>query len=338
MIGLSEVVERLRGADVERALGLRPAYPPVALALDQHDAALVRLKRRGGRRRPLLEAYQVRRRVEPWVPASIFQNQAGADAELAADLRTLFEGSGTKPGRVSLVLPDNLAKVSLLTLPERPPSRKQLEQIIRFKVRRAVPFRLDEAALSYQVLNAGADGLLVLVSIARRSLVEHYERALAAIGSRVGLVDICTPNLLNLCRAEIAAANAAGGDVALLNWAEPYFTLVIVRASRLIFFRCKTYMTGEDDPLQLQGLLIREIAGSFSYYQEKLAGDAIRTMLVRSSKGSIAELAEPLRGLGVEDIRSIDLGASVDFGTGRLAAELGQQIAPAIGAAAGRAG
>lgn len=333
---LSNIWERLNGWDLEQQLGLRPAYPAVAIELDRREAVLVRLKRRR-RGRPLLEARQVRQMGQACVPASLFQNDVGPAEELRAKLRELFEASGTRPGRVSLVLPDNLAKVSLLTLPDWPPSRRQLEQIIRFKMRKAVPFRLDEANLSYQVLSSEPKEISILVALVRRSLLEQYEKALAAMGARVGLVDLCTPNLLNLCRDEIDAAARSGGDVALLNCTANYFSLAIVRNSKLIFFRCKSYVQDEGQAAGVHELLAREMGSSLSYYQEKLAGQAIGTMLVRTLTCSVEEIADLLNGSGIGRIAAIDPAKRVDLGRGSaIDAELGQRIAPAVGAAAGR--
>lgn len=338
MMPLSQLLERLRGLDLERTLGLQPDYPPVALALDRREVALVRLKRRR-RGRPLLEAHQFSELEESWVPASIFQNHMGSIVDLAARLRGLFEATGTRPGRVSLVLPDNLAKISLLSLTEWPPSRRQLEQIIRFKMRRAVPFRLDEASLAYQLLESESKGVSVLVVLIRRSLLEHYEHALEAIGARVGMVDLCTPNLLNLCRAKLETAAKAGGDVALLNCATHYFSLVIMRKGRLIFFRCKTYAAGEQDAGTSNGMLARETASSLSYYHEKLAGEKIGTLLVRSVHQSFDDIAGWLAGSAVERIEAIEAAESVELANGaHLDPGVAQLIAPALGAAAARGG
>jgi len=154
MANLQDIVEKIRGMDPERLIGLRPPYPPVALQLGRSEAVLVRLKRKR-RGQPLLEAHQTRTIPERSMPASIFQPIPAASGELAAKLQELFEASGTRPGRVSLILPDNLAKISLLPLPERPASRKQLDELVRSRMRRAVPFKLEDARISYQVLAGG---------------------------------------------------------------------------------------------------------------------------------------------------------------------------------------
>ena len=86
------------------------------MEIDRKEVVLVRFKakRRG---KPLLEAHAVRPMPEDVMPSSIFDHTARSTDELTARLREMFELTGTRPGRISLVIPDNLAKISLLTLP-----------------------------------------------------------------------------------------------------------------------------------------------------------------------------------------------------------------------------
>jgi len=165
-----------------------------------------------------------------------------------------------------------------------------------------------------------------------RPLVERYEHALESIGARPGLIDLCTPNLLNLCRDRIAAASAEG-DAALLNCAGSYFSLAIVRRGRLIFLRCKTYSMGNGQPGPVDAVLARELGYSLSYYEEKLGGEGIRTLFVRSLDRPFDELKGHLAGLDAAGMELIDPVARVDPGeAGTVDAEVAQRLAPALGA------
>ena len=197
------MLSALRELDLEQSLGLRPDYPPVAVEMSRSGLVLVRIKRRGRRVPPQLEAHAERPLPERAMGSSIFRPNLGATEELQRRVKEAFEASGTRPGRLSLVLPDNLAKTSLLALPERPGSAKHLSELVRFKLRRAVPFRLEDAVLSFQVLPGEGLGVTVLVAVMLRAVVEQSERLIESVGARVGLVDLCTPNLFNLCRPRI---------------------------------------------------------------------------------------------------------------------------------------
>ncbi len=336
MASLQEIWTRLDGTAA--AVGLRPAYPQVALDLEQRVMSLVRCKSRRGRK-PLLEAHVQRALEVPVLPDSIFQPPAGKTPGLVDRLQELFEASGTRPGRVSVVLPDNLAKISLLQLPERPPSQRQLDELVRAKMRRAVPFRLDDVVISYQITPGAGRAVGVLVVLVHRALVERLESAFEAIGARAGLIDLATPNLLNLARHQIDQLGTEGGDVVLLNCAARYHSLVIVRDGQVIFYRCKTFATTADGAPGPNGSLGREVAHSFAYYREKLDGKGIGSILLRSTSVPSDEVAEQLAGLECDRILPIQIGDTVELAEGvRLDEGAAQRLAPAIGAAIARTG
>ena len=332
-MNLSDAIRRLRTLNLADALHLRPPYPQVVVEVDQDEMTLVRVKPRR-RGRPVLEAYQACPVHGEAVPDSIFHAVGGSTEELGRWLGELFESSGTRPGRVTLLLPDNLAKITLQHLPERPGSQRDLDELVRAKMRRALPFRLDETCLSYQVLPGEGRGVAVLVVLVRKNIVERFEQALETIGSRPGLVDISTPNLINLCRKRLDEASSSGEDAVLLNCARNYFSLVIVRRGRMIFFRCKSFTVNPGEPTVANGALVREVANSLSYYREKLDGQGIGTVFVRSLSAPVEEIAGKLASLGCERTETIDARTVVDPGEGvQLGPGEAQRLASAIGAA-----
>jgi type IV pilus assembly protein PilM len=332
---INDIISTIRHVDLEKIRGLRPNYPPVAIEVSPREIVLVRLKRRRGK--TYLEAHQARDLADVAVGSSIVRPNLGSPDTVAQKIRDLLAATGTKPGRVSLVLPDNLAKVSLLTLPELPASRKQLTELIRFRLRRAVPFRLDHAAVSYQILQGDGKEVTVLVALMLRSVIEQYERVVQAAGARPGLVDLCTPNLFNLCRRRLVEASGGSRDVALLNCSAAYFSLLIVRGERLVFYRCKSYAVGNGDGQTPNGVLAREINNSLSYYQEKLGGEGIETIFVRSVGKPMEEMVHLLEPLSFQQVVPVDPTSVLTLAEGlRLDPEVAQRIAPAVGAAAGR--
>jgi len=337
MSAIDPLLARLKRLDPEALLDLRPNYPPVAIEIDRGLLTLVRVARKR-RSRPVLESFEIQGAPEHTVGASIFKPNLGSLTELTRQARELFERSGTKPGRVSLVLPDNLAKVSIVTLPERPATRKLLREMLRFKLRRSVPFRLEEAAISSWALPGPGPELNLLVAVMLRSVVEQYEAAFEAAGATPGLVDLCTPSVFNLARPAIAQAVAAGSDAALLNCTRNYFTLMIMQGDRVVFFRCKTYAGGEEeDPSGRLAVMARELTSSFSYYTEKLGGQGVGTVFVRAVSPGLDEVVPVLSRIGVASVRAIDAAFGLDPSAGKRFEPLdGQRLAPALGTAVGR--
>ncbi len=115
-------------------------------------------------------------------------------------------------------------------------------------MRRAVPFRLEEARFNQQVFAGEGREVTVLVVLVRQALVERLRaRRSRRSADASGRSTCATPNLLNLCRDgdRRGVARRLGRRTVQLH-AGRYFSLVILRAGRLIFFRCKTL--GEDRP------------------------------------------------------------------------------------------
>jgi hypothetical protein len=337
MSALDPILVRLKRFDPEALLDLRPKYPPVAVEIDRGQLTLVRVLHRR-RSRPVLETFQIQAAPDHAVGASIFRPDLGSLADLTGQARALFERSGTKPGKVSLILPDNFAKVSIVTLPERPATRKNLREILRFKLRRSVPFRLEEATISSFALPGAGPEMNLLVAVMLRSVVEQYEAAFEAAGARPGLIDLCTPSVFNLTRPAIAKAVASGTDAALLNCTRNYFTLMIMRADRVVFFRCKSYAGGEEaDASGRLAVMARELTSSFSYYAEKLGGSGVGTVFVRAVAPGLDEVIPVLERIGIASVCAIDAAEGLDPSAGRRFDPVdGQRLAPALGAASGR--
>jgi Tfp pilus assembly PilM family ATPase len=328
-------IERFRRVGTGTSM-LRAKHPPVALEVSPAEVVLVRLKKRRGK--TSLDAVEMRPLSAPFAMPSLSRPQGAGREEVEEKIREAFEATGTRPGKVSLVLPDSLAKVTLVQLPEQPSSRKQLSEMVRFKLRKSVPFKLEDAAISYQLLPSEGAEAVVLVAVMLRSIVEQYEQFLVRIGARPGVVSLCTPNLFNLCRPMLTGGPAGedAGDTAFLNCTHTYFSLLIVRGDRLIFYRCKATAGGEENASIPDGIMSRELAASFSYYQEKLAGQRIGTAYVRTASRPYEDLKALLERQGVERVLALDLSSFVTIPDG-LSGDLavGHRIAPAVGAATG---
>ena len=89
MASLADMLEQVRGFDLERAVGLRPPLPGVAIELDRQAMTLVRLKPKH-RRRPTIEAFKIQTSTEAGGPSTIFDQDAVDPALLSEQLKSLF--------------------------------------------------------------------------------------------------------------------------------------------------------------------------------------------------------------------------------------------------------
>src|SRR5206468_2399338 len=132
-------------------------------------------------------------------------------------------------GPAALVLPDPAIRVALLPAAELKARRRaEVEQMIRFRLNKTVPFDVQEARVSW----AGPEGGQMLVAAVFRPVLEGYEAALRDLGFEPGVVE---PASLAL----VGTLERAGtpGDRLLVNWDVGYVSLVLTRRGWPILIR-----------------------------------------------------------------------------------------------------
>ena len=131
-------------------------------------------------------------------------------AALAAAIRAALDRMSPRPRRVALVLPDSVAKVSLLRFEKVPAKVQDLDQLIRWQIRKAAPFRIEDAQVSWVPGIALAGGGREFSSlVARRDIIESYERACEAAGRARRHRG---PRHVNLMNAVLGARGPRVGD------------------------------------------------------------------------------------------------------------------------------
>ena len=79
-----------------------------------------------------------------------------------------------------------------------PPRAQDLDQLIRWHVRKSAPFPIEDAQVTYSPGGAAPDGgREFVVAVARRDVVEQFEGVCADAGAHAGLVDLATFSLVN---------------------------------------------------------------------------------------------------------------------------------------------
>ena len=244
---------------------------------------------------------------------------------VAGALRSAFEKLGTRPRRIALVVPDTAAKVSLLRFEKVPALPADLDQLIRWQMRKAAPFKPEDGQLSWVPAAAvTGGGREFLVTLARRDVVESYMHACAEAGADAGVVDLASLNLINAA----IAGGSTSGDVLLVHVAPDYATLAIVRNKELIFFRTRQ--------LEAEGDLADAVHQTAMYYEDRLGGATFTRILLSGVAARGAEVGERVRR-GLEERMGVKV-EPLDFrGTAAMrdrigaATELLDALAPAVG-------
>ncbi|HEY3381427.1 MAG TPA: pilus assembly protein PilM [Vicinamibacterales bacterium] len=205
-------------------------------------------------------------------PALTGQNVSDA-AALGEAVGRVLSRLGGRTRRVALVLPDSIAKVSLIRLETVPPREEDLDQLIRWHVRKTAPFHIDEAQVTYSPgIAVPGGGREFVVALARRDVVKAYEDACEVAGAQAGLVDLATFSVVN---AVLAGEAGSSGDWLLVNVTPEYGSIAILRGADLIFFRNRA--EGSEDTLPD---LVHQTA---MYYEDRLGGSGFARVLVTGS-------------------------------------------------------
>jgi Tfp pilus assembly PilM family ATPase len=255
-------------------------------------------------------------------------------AALAAAIHAAVERVSPRPRKAALILPDTVAKVSMLRFDKAPQKVQDLEQLVRWQMRKAVPFRIEDAQVSW--VDGGASlggGREYLVLAARRDVIASYEQACEAAGVEAGIVDIASLNLVNavLATTETAArggSSTGSGDWLLVYVTPGYATLIVVRDGRVIFYRNRAAEAGGID----MGDMVHQTA---MYYEDRLGGAAFGRVVLAGASAYGAD-AERIRR-EIEDrlrvnVEPLDVRGGVAL-RDRIAAgpDLLDALGPAVG-------
>ena len=227
-----------------------------------------------------------------------------------------------RPRRVGLIVPDVVAKVSLVRFERVPAKAQDLDQLVRWQVRKTAPFPIEDALVTYVPGFRAEDGQEFIVSLAKRSVVEEYEGLCGELGAHAGLVDLSTFNVIN---AVLAAKASPTADWLLVNLAADYTSIALLRGAHLIFFRNRA-TDGE-------GTLADLVHSTTMYYEDRLQGAGFtRVILAGAGSTDVEHLRRSVEELVKSPVDLIDPTAAAAL-TDRIAAApvLLDTLAPLVG-------
>jgi type IV pilus assembly protein PilM len=283
------------------------ASPPLDAAIEIAPEA-VSIAVLGGRgQNAFVQGYAVEPMpVNAVVPSLTATNMPDRDVVVRA-LRSACESVGVRPRRVALVVPDLVGKVSLVKFDRTPTRRDDLDQLIRWQVKKSTPFPIEDACVTHSPGAQGADGNEFVVVAARREIIREYEGVCEEVGIEAGLVDLATIGVVNLF---LSSGPAATGDWLVVHMRPEYTSIVILRREDLIFFRNRA--EGDEEALQD---VVHQTA---MYYQDRLGGKGFSRVLLgglgkapgavdmarrdlEEHMGTVVEPIDPTRGASLTD-------------------------------------
>jgi type IV pilus assembly protein PilM len=231
---------------------------------------------------PAVTAQATERLPDGLVAPSLTTPNLTEKAAVTAAVQRVLQAVGVSRGRVAVVVPDGAAKVSVVHFEKVPGKAEDLAQLVRWQVRKSVPFPSEQSQVSWTPGVADPSGVDYVVTVARQDIVADYEEAVAAAGVQVGLVDLASFNLINLLLAGDAAA--ARGDWLLVHVTPDASTMAIVRDGALLLFRHRS--------IDGDGSLADLGHQTSMYYEDRLKGQGLSRAVIAARDVGPATLAD----------------------------------------------
>jgi len=317
-----------------------PRYPDTAVLLAPDRVSGVRFQHDRRGRRLVLRAYDSQPLPAGAIEPSLAKSNVLAAEPVVAALRTVLAKVAPGEHRVSAILPDDVIRISILPFATLPRTRRELVEMVRFRMAKSLPFKVDDALVDLAVIGSQGAGpapaaASILALFAQRSIIEQYEALFRACGCWPGLVSVATLEIHNLYRARLASHATPDRDTALLVLTPAFTSILIFRGDDLMFYRCKPHLAegAEEGLLETR----REIYTSLAFYQEKLLGRGIGHASVHSAGLPLEAVREAVAGELNCATEFLDLSATLVCAEGvSLTGGEAALAAPAIGAVIGR--
>ena len=229
------------------------AHPPLACEISPGQIAAVRFTGAGG-----VDSFA----VENMPPGAIVPSAVEANILQAGAVRTamssVFRQLRAQDVDVALLLPDPVIRVFVQQFDEFPSSPQDAIPMLRWKLKKSVPFETEDTQVSYMRQAPRESGVDVVTALARLRIVREYEALAEAIGLVPGVVLSSSLAVLSLLEHE--------GPTLMARVSATSLTTAIVRQGILCGYRCTELPV--DSSLLTPGGLLEEVFPVAAYYQD----------------------------------------------------------------------
>ena len=236
-------------------------------------------------------------------------------------LRAAMDDVSPRMRAVTLVLPDTAIRVFVLDFDSLPGKAAEAVPVLKFRLRKMVPFDVEKAGVSYQVLSQSKEECRVLIGVMPGTVLEEYEAAVRSAGFEPGAVLPSSLSALAALETEEPVLAACLSAVSL--------TTSITQGQDLLLYRT---LDLPEDPAQRLAEVQKDIAVAAAYFEDKLARKARR--LYYAGIGGAQEFARWIR-VSDPELNIVDLAGRPPTGAATALNRL--SLAGIAGALAGAA-
>lgn len=201
------------------------------------------------------------------MPSPVETNIAQPDAVREA-LRRVFGKVAHRGAPLALLIPDPAVRVFVLPFENLPRKSDDALPLLRWRLKKSVPFDVDETTVSWMRQTARDGGLEVITVIARQRILREYEQLLESIDARPGVVLSSTLAVLPLL--------GETGATLLARLCGSTLTTAVVYGSSLCVYRSTEMVPARlSDPQAV----LDEVFPSAAYFQDTWGRELDRAYL-----------------------------------------------------------
>lgn len=180
-------------------------------------------------------------------------------APVVAALNKALDDMSGRERQLTVVVPDAAVRVLILDFDTLPPKRQDVLPVMRFRLRKLVPFEVDDAAVSYQVMSQQEEQTRALVTVMPAPVRAEYESAVRAAGYEPGAI---LPSTL----ASLASLTSADPSL-VVNRNGLTVTTAITRSDELLLHRTLELPANEN---LHQEELAQTVSVAMAYFEDTL--------------------------------------------------------------------
>jgi type IV pilus assembly protein PilM len=174
------------------------------------------------------------------LPGSKAGNVVDRSGMIAAMRTTLDNVSGRGGGAggtrdVTVIVPDAAVRVLLLDFESLPGKAVEALPIVRFRLKKLLPFEVEDAVVSFQVMSSAKNQVAVLAVAIPREVLAEYESVVTAAGYLPG--SVLPSTLATLAALGVESSTADGAATLVVNASGTQVTTAIVRGGVLLLHR-----------------------------------------------------------------------------------------------------
>jgi len=210
-------------------------------------------------------------------------------------------GSPVKRMNAALVIPDYATRMGVLDFEEFPPSEEERIALIRFRLRKTVPFPIDEAQIAYAIQVQEPKRFEVLAVAIARPILTDYELLFTDQGYRLGLVTPSSIATLPLC------FTSEPGLTLLAKAAGSVLSMLLLEQKRIRLVRCLDLAEGEEaQETPHLDTVVSLLQQTVAYAEDQIGARVTRILLCGfgASTESLASVAEQEFGVSCNRVRS----------------------------------